>query len=168
IMSLAALAREGVIAAILMGIGDVVGQLMLEDKPIKDYSLGRTLRFSAIGLCFCGPILRLWYTKLDTLVAKDQSFFTRSMKKMALDQTLFDPPFILGMLYIVPWVNGESHNDIIRQIRNQYFSIVQRSFMLWPVAQVINFTFIPLRFQVTYVQAVFLIWNCYLSIKLNQ
>ncbi|XP_062138246.1 mpv17-like protein [Drosophila sulfurigaster albostrigata] len=167
-MSLAVLAREGRNAAIIMGAGDMIAQLAIEKKSFKDYDLGRTARFSAIGFCICGPVLRRWYIKLDTLVAKEQPVFKRSIKKMVLDQTCFAPPFTLFLSYLVPLVNGERHTTIVQRIREEYFSIMQRSYMLWPLAQVINFSVIPINYQVFYVQLVAVIWNCYLSIALNK
>ncbi|KAH8263063.1 hypothetical protein KR044_003833, partial [Drosophila immigrans] len=167
IMSLAVLAREGLIAGSIMCMGDMIAQLAIEKKPLKDYNLGRTARFSAIGFFVCGPLYRRWYIKLDTLVSKDQPSYQRSLKKMLLDQTLFAPPFTLLVTYLVPLVNGERHSDIVQRIREQYISIMKRSYMLWPLAQVINFTFIPLHYQVTFGQLVLMIWNCFLSIKLN-
>lgn len=40
--------------------------------------------------------------------------------------------------------------------------------MLWPMAQFINFTFVPLQYQVIYVQCIALLWNSYLSMMLNK
>lgn len=167
-MSLAVYAREGLNAALIMGAGDVIAQLAIEKKPLKDCDLGRTARFSAVGFCFVGPALRRWYIKLDSLVAKEQPSFQRGIKKMAIDQTCFAPPFTLSLAYLVPFVNGEKHENIVQGIRDGYFTIMKRSYMLWPLAQVINFSFIPIQYQVLYVQLIALIWNCYLSMVLNR
>ncbi|XP_062139607.1 mpv17-like protein [Drosophila sulfurigaster albostrigata] len=167
-MSLAILAREGFNAAIIMGISDMIAQLAIEKRSYKDYNLSRTARYSAIGLFVCGPLLRRWYIKLDTLVSKDQPALQRSLKKMVVDQTCFAPPFTLLLSYLVPLVNGERHADIVQRIREQYFTILQRGYMLWPLAQLINFTLIPINYQVLFVQLTLLIWNCYLSIALNE
>ncbi|KAH8386993.1 hypothetical protein KR093_003940, partial [Drosophila rubida] len=168
IMSLAVFAREGLNAAIIMGCGDAIAQLAIEQKPLKDYNVARTARYCAIGFFICGPVLRKWYTKLDTLVSKDQPTFKRGMKKMLVDQTCFAPSFTLLLSYIVPLFNGERHTAIVQRIRNDYVSIMQRSFILWPMAQVINFSLIPINYQVFYVQLIAVIWNCYLSMALNK
>ncbi|KAH8272265.1 hypothetical protein KR044_000022, partial [Drosophila immigrans] len=168
IMSLALLAREGLNAAVIMGAGDAIAQLAIEKKSIKDYNVGRTARFSAIGFFICGPVLRRWYIKLDRLVTKDQPRIKRSCKKVLLDQALFAPPFTLFLSYLVPFVNGERHSNIVQRIREEYFTIMQRSYMLWPLAQVVNFSLIPIGYQVLYVQIVAMVWNSYLSVMLNQ
>ncbi|KAH8299917.1 hypothetical protein KR044_007392, partial [Drosophila immigrans] len=167
-MSLAILAREGLNAAIIMGAGDVIAQLAIQKKSFKDYNIGRTARFATIGFCVVGPTLRKWFTTLDGLVAKEQPPLQRAVKKMLIDQAGFAPIFTLCLSYLVPFVNGEAHKDIIQRIRENNFMVMARSYMLWPMAQIINFTIIPLNFQVLYVQLIALIWNCYLSLVLNE
>lgn len=167
-MSLALYAREGLNAAIIMGAGDMIAQFAIEKKSFKDYNVGRTARFSAIGFCVVGPALRKWYVTLDRLIKKDQPAFQRGLKKMAIDQTCFAPPFTLVLSYLVPFVNGKRHKDIVKSIKENYVSIMKRSYMLWPIAQVINFSCIPVSYQVVYVQLIALIWNCYLSMVLNK
>ncbi|KAH8405813.1 hypothetical protein KR215_009686, partial [Drosophila sulfurigaster] len=167
-MSLQVLAREGLNCAIIMGAGDVIAQLAIEKKSYKDYNAGRTARFASIGLCFCGPVLRKWYMTLDDLVVKEQPSLQRAVKKMLIDQACFSPIFTLTLTYLVPFVNGEMHRDIVKRIKECYLMIMARSYLLWPMAQVINFALIPINFQVIYVQFIALIWNCYLSLVLNK
>lgn len=154
--------------AALMSIGDVIAQLLIEKKKINDWDVGRTLRFGGVGLVVVGPALRKWYSTLDRLVSKDQSAVKRGFKKMLLDQVVFAPPFTLFLSYLVPFVNGEKHNQIVQNIRETYFSVLKHGLMLWPLAQTINFIVVPAQYQIIYVQLVALIWNAYLSGVLNK
>ncbi|KAH8355110.1 hypothetical protein KR093_005797, partial [Drosophila rubida] len=167
-MSLVQFAREGLNVAIIMGAGDVIAQLAIEKKSYKDYNAGRTARFAGIGLCFAGPVLRKWYSTLDELVAKDQPAWQRVFKKVSIDQTCFSPLFTLSLSYLVPFVNGQAHKEIVERIRESYFRIMARGYMLWPMAQLINFSLIPLYLQVVFAQLIGLLWNCYLSLVLNE
>ncbi|KAL7744512.1 hypothetical protein ACLKA6_017036 [Drosophila palustris] len=151
-----------------MGAGDVIAQLAVEKKSYKDYNMERTAKFSAIGFCFVGPALRRWYIKLDTLVVKEQPAFHRGIKKMVIDQTCVAPPFTLILSYLVPFVNGKKHEEIVQSIRDGYVDLMKRSYTLWPLAQVVNFSLLPIQYQVLFVQLIALIWNCYLSMVLNK
>ncbi|XP_017963328.1 mpv17-like protein [Drosophila navojoa] len=159
--------REGVNVALLMGAGDMIAQFFIEKKEFSAWNISRTARFSAVGLIVVGPALRKWYSTLDRLVSKEQTPIKRGFKKMLLDQCLFAPPFTLLLSYLVPFVNGEKHEDIVQHVRQNYFTIMKNSFLLWPLAQTINFIVVPSQYQVIYVQIVALIWNCYLSDALN-
>lgn len=167
-MVLTGYVREGINVALIMGAGDIIAQLAMEKKTVSDWNHNRTLRFSAIGFCFVAPVMRKWYGKLDSLVAKNQPALRRGLKKMVLDQTCFAPPFTLCISYLVPFVNGEKHEHVVERLKQNYFGILRANYMLWPVAQVVNFTFVPVQYQVLYSQFIALIWNCYLSWMLNK
>lgn len=167
-MALSAYVREGINVALLMGAGDLIAQLAMEKKPISDWNYQRSLRFSALGFCVVAPVMRKWYGTLEGMVAKNQPPLDRGLKKMFLDQALFAPPFTLLISYLVPFVNGEKHDDIVDGLKKTYFDILKGNYMLWPVAQVVNFTLVPLQYQVIYAQCIALIWNSYLSWMLNK
>ncbi|EDV92010.1 mpv17-like protein [Drosophila grimshawi] len=167
-MALRGYLREGLNAALIMGAGDAIAQLVIEKKPFQDWDIARTARFTTLGLVFVGPALRKWYGTLDTFVSKQQSATRRGLKKMIIDQSCFAPPFTLVLSYVVPCINGEQHGRIVDRIKENYLSIMQRNYMLWPMAQTINFSLMPIQYQVIFAQIVAVFWNCYLSTKLNE
>lgn len=42
------------------------------------------------------------------------------------------------------------------------------NYKIWPLAQVINFTFVPIQHRVGFVQLVAIFWNAYLSWMANK
>ncbi|XP_068154448.1 mpv17-like protein [Drosophila tropicalis] len=167
-MSLRAYVKESVNVAIIMGAGDMIGQFLIEKRSLKNWDAARTARFSALGMVVIGPALKKWYGTLDGFVSKDQSHLKRGVKKMLMDQLLFAPPFSLAITFLVPFINGEKTDKIVERIKSDYFDILQKNYMLWPAAQVINFSFVPTQYQVIYAQLVAILWNCYLSVMLNK
>ncbi|XP_052857438.1 mpv17-like protein [Drosophila gunungcola] len=165
--SIRAYLKEGINVAAIMGLGDTIAQLAIEKKSLDEWDAGRTFRFSALGLVVVGPVLRRWYLFLESRVPKNQTPLRRGVTKMLLDQGLFAPPFTLFMSFLVPLVNGEPVDKIRQRIVDSYPTIMARNYMLWPAAQMINFSFVPLGYQVIYAQCIALIWNCYLSMMLN-
>ncbi|KAH8289178.1 hypothetical protein KR054_001348, partial [Drosophila jambulina] len=167
-MALRAYLREGLNVAAIMGLGDTVAQLFIENRRLNDWDAGRSLRFSALGMVFVSPVIRRWYLFLESKVPKELPAMQRGIRKMLTDQLLFAPPFTLTMICLVPLINGESPEQIRSRIQQSYFTILGRNYMLWPLAQVINFSYIPLAYQVLYVQVIAVIWNSYLSMVLNK
>uniref|UniRef100_A0A915JG59 Mitochondrial inner membrane protein Mpv17 n=1 Tax=Romanomermis culicivorax TaxID=13658 RepID=A0A915JG59_ROMCU len=62
-------------------------------------------------------------------------------------------------------------NDIrlaVQRCRNDFLEIFIAGLMIWPLAQCINFRFIPLRHRLIFNQSIALMWNTYLAWKTNQ
>ncbi|KAH8235507.1 hypothetical protein KR032_001718, partial [Drosophila birchii] len=167
-MALRAYLREGLNVAAIMGLGDTVAQLFIENRRLNDWDAGRTLRFTALGFVFVAPVVRRWYLFLDSRVPKELPAMQRGIRKMLTDQVLFAPAFTLAMSCLVPLINGESTEQVKSRIQGSYFTILGRNYMLWPLAQVINFSYVPLSYQVLYVQVIALFWNSYVSMMLNK
>ena len=120
------------------------------------------------GFFFVAPALKTWYGSLEKFVPKKYTSFQRGIAKMACDQSIFAPTFTVVITYLVSLVNGESLEQIKQRLRNDYVTIMLKNYQLWPAAQIINFTVIPLQYQVLFAQSVAVIWNCYLSWMLNK
>ena len=88
--------------------------------------------------------------------------------KMALDQGIFAPTFTVAITGVVSTVNGETVEQIKQRLHNDYLDMMLKNYQLWPAAQIINFTVIPLQYQVIFAQFVACIWNCYISMMLNK
>ncbi|KAH8329938.1 hypothetical protein KR067_009062, partial [Drosophila pandora] len=167
-MALRAYVAESINVAAIMGVGDGIAQFLIERRSLSDWDVGRTARFSALGFVVVGPVLRTWFTFMESRVSKKHTPMRRGLTKMVMDQALFAPVFTLAMSYMVPKINGEEEEKIRSRIRETYFTILSRNYMLWPMAQFINFSFVPLQYQVIYVQCIALLWNSYLSMMLNK
>ncbi|XP_011182356.2 mpv17-like protein [Zeugodacus cucurbitae] len=165
--SIRALISEGLRVGVIMAGGDVLCQTLVEKRELRNVDVNRMLKFGAVGVIYVGPVLKIWYGTLEKIVPKGSPPLKRALKKVALDQTLFAPAFIASLIGIFGLVNGESIPTIEDRFRNDYLTILSRNYMLWPAAQVINFSLVPLNYQVLYAQFISLIWNIYLSMKLN-
>ncbi|XP_004520122.1 mpv17-like protein [Ceratitis capitata] len=165
--SIRALITEGIRVGAIMGAGDALCQTWVENRELRNLDVNRMLRFASVGVVYVGPALKIWYGALDKIVSKSNPPMKRALKKMAIDQTAFAPAFIASLIGIFGLINGETTTVIKERFQNDYLSILSRNYMLWPAAQVINFSLVPLNYQVLYAQFVSLIWNTYLSMKLN-
>jgi len=162
-----------------MGTGDILAQRIdhhfkqqqqqleiLDDKDKKkenefkiDYQ--RVLTMTSVGICFSGPVLHYWYTSLDKIVVgTGRSVY---IKKMLLDQGVFAPVVISCFMGIMNTIHGKSLQDTQTKIKNDLFYALKANWMLWPAAQLINFSLVPPNLRVLYTSIVSIFWNIFLS-----
>ncbi|KAK0098628.1 hypothetical protein PV326_005961 [Microctonus aethiopoides] len=150
----------------LMAVGDQLAQNLVEKRKLKDLDFLRTAQFYAIGFCFGGPAVRTWYGILDKYIGSKGGLVT--IKKVAIDQILFAPTFIVLLLTTIGIMQGNDATSIKNKLKNEYTDILWNNYKLWPMVQLVNFAFVPLNYQVLVVQCVAVLWNCYVSYRTNR
>ncbi|XP_032810567.2 mitochondrial inner membrane protein Mpv17 isoform X2 [Petromyzon marinus] len=153
-------------AGSFVGVGDIISQQVVEHKGLRNHDRARTAKMMLIGFAFVGPVIGGWYRVLDRLVPGTTK--TVALKKMALDQGAFAPPFLVGFMSIVGTLNGLTNPQILDKLRRDYRDTLMANYYIWPAVQIANFYFIPLQHRLAVVQCVALIWNVYLSWKSNK
>lgn len=154
-------ATQAVQAGILMGLGDQIAQNFIDNSEIIDYV--RTMKFAGIGLFISGPATRTWYGILDKYIGSKG--YSIAMKKVACDQLLFAPTFIAVLLVTIGICQGKDIEKLKVKMRNEYSDILVTNYKVWPMVQLVNFSFIPLHYQALVVQSVALLWNSYISYR---
>ena len=82
---------------------------------------------------------------------------------MLISQGLVSPISLFLFYSIMPQMQGGTFADSIQQIRVKFWSTLQTSWSYWPVVQLINFVFVPQRYQAYFVNAFALAFNIYMS-----
>ncbi|KAJ1722087.1 hypothetical protein LPJ53_003456 [Coemansia erecta] len=166
--------------------GDIVAQCLVprfqtfsdaqanpRDRPA--YDPWRTLRFFAYG-CIFGPVAYKWYSLLDRrfplpmLVAGKASRAHSTAKalavgkRMAADQVVFAPVAIATFFAVMGTMEGKSVDEVRSGLRDRYPQALAGNYVLWPAAQLINFSLVPLIYRVPFSSLVSIAWNTYLSI----
>lgn len=113
-----------------------------------------------------GPGLRKWYGVLDKYVSA-KTPIGRTMQKMCIDQFIFAPIFLCGLLSAISYMQHQDTDRVKSKIQSDYFDILLANYSVWPVVQIINFQFVPLNYQVLLTQTVAVFWNIYFSWKAN-
>lgn len=143
---------------------------IVEGEKKKTWDLKRTLDFAIVGAIYYGPTLHLWYCKLLPKLA-DRFFSNRTklfrvLGSVAFDQIMFTPVFYCG--YFLADSIVESRNLMegsligLRQIRSKIIETLIADLALWPLATGINLWYVPLYYQVLYVNIVCLVWDIFL------
>ncbi|KAF2071206.1 hypothetical protein CYY_007474 [Polysphondylium violaceum] len=170
------LTTKSLSTGVLMGTGDILAQRI--DFHFKQQSLNkdnnntnddnrfkidyqRVLTMTSVGVLFSGPVLHYWYTSLDKIVVGSGK--TVYIKKMLLDQGVFAPIVISCFMGIMNTIHGKSLADTEQKIKNDLFYAMKANWMLWPAAQLINFSLVPPNLRVLYTSVVSIFWNIFLS-----
>ena len=160
-----------------MGMADVSTQVLIEGKTIgtaaKDpsteatdvsYDASRTLRWAFLGLVLHGPYFFAGFSFLDRKFATKAgsviSSKTVAQKTVAAQCFLFPPylTLLFGALGIL-----ENEPDIASKIRIRVPEAFVSGCVYWPVANSINFKFVPIHLRVPYLALSSGVWNSYLS-----
>ncbi|XP_024943935.1 protein Mpv17 isoform X2 [Cephus cinctus] len=149
-----------------MGLGDQLAQNVVERRKFENLDFIRTAQFFGIGFFIGGPATRTWYGILDRHFGSKGG--TVALKKVACDQLLFAPSFIVILLSTISALQGGNMEDIKSRLKNDYIDILKNNYKLWPVVQLVNFALVPLHYQVLVVQSVAVLWNTYISYRTNR
>lgn len=164
----------------LNALGDVVAQLTQDiiQPPKRDdvrvpYDINRTARFFAFGLAL-GPLIGRWNLLLEkhlplralpTRIGHQGKVSLRALgKRVAADQLIMAPIGLALFLGSMGIMEGRNKLHIQEKYRDLYKPLILANWQVWPVAQLINFRFMPLAYRVPFQSTCGVFWTLYLSI----
>lgn len=152
----------------LFGLGDFATQKSTQSSCQK-YDMQRTGRMMIWGGLLFAPIGHLWYNGLEKYITLIGSRGT--LLKIAADQLIFTPPITAFFFYSQQIMTNQNTNQSLlvswKALQNQVVETLKVSYMVWPIIHVGTFTYVPLRFQVLYINIMSLGWSSFLSLKAN-
>ena len=107
-------------------------------------------------------MLYFTYHKVLPLIAPGNSRLS-VFKKLVFTQTIFTLISMSAFYTAIPLMNGQDMTDIREEIGKKLWPTLVTNWKVWPVLQLINFSFVPVKLQVLYVAFFSLFFNCYLS-----
>ncbi len=130
--------------------------------PRKPYDLKRTLRFATFSPFLFIPPLHYYYSYFLPRFFPISGTFTL-LKRVLFDQlvipTIILPVFLFGM----PLYSGHSIKQAQFNLRTKFPLIYVRNWQFWPFVQLVNYRFIPIKFQILFGNCASIIWASYLS-----
>lgn len=142
----------------LNGLGDLLSQLVFEEG--KSWNVGRTTRFTLLGLLFVGPALHTWYQVLNRVVPSPK--LQGTIVRLALDQFAF-APFFIGSIFTLLLAAEGRISDVPLKMEQDFKETLITNWKVWIPFQFLNFKLVPLHLQVAGANAIALFWNIYIS-----
>ncbi|TKY58273.1 PXMP2/4 family protein 2 [Spatholobus suberectus] len=166
-------------SGLIWGAGDIAAQAVthytakthatMDEGDNKEFKINwkRVSTTSLFGLGFVGPVGHYWYEGLDRfirlrLMLKPNSFrFVAT--KVGLDGFLFGPLDLVVFFTYMGFSTGKSVPQIKEDVKRDFLPAFVLEGGIWPIVQVANFRFIPVRYQLLYVNFFCLLDSCFLS-----
>lgn len=174
-------------SGLLFGTGDCLAQFLFphedENGNKSKYDYYRTLRTVSYGSIFFAPIAVKWYSK--TLPFLRNPFISLKNRSIWSSRriTTFDNAFRVGIdqlffpgLIWIPMYNvvmstlamNEKPLEVAREkLEKNWWNILKTSWSVWPIFQIISFTFIPIHLRIVCSNVCSIGWNCFLSFVHN-
>lgn len=106
-----------------------------------------------------------WYKFLNFMFTSDPSMI-QVLERVLSDQLLYSPIFLFFFFSYSNFImEGGNKETLWIKINKVYISTLGYNLMVWPIAQIINFSIIPKQYQVPFSSSVGVLWNCFLSMK---
>lgn len=149
-----------VITSLALGVtSNLISQSI--SNPNGRLDIAKLARFATVSVAQT-PLIHLWYKLLEKLFGSINSKAIRVLVMVLSDQLIFSPLIVSFYLYLTAVLEGKKPE---KEVKTKLPSTLVLRWKIWPVAQILNFTLIPLQYRVLFGNLVALIWGIALSIR---
>ena len=131
-------------------------------KELFEHDWKRTADVAITGFTYSGPISHTWYAILEAVVRIEHRLLGILVRLM-LDIVIFSPVAVGGYFTWRALLNGEGLDGVALNLKVKWEKALYASWQFWPIANIVNFSFVPVQFRVLYNNMLSLLWSGYLS-----
>ncbi|KAH1005428.1 hypothetical protein HUJ04_006420 [Dendroctonus ponderosae] len=118
------------------------------------------VRMFIVGLGL-GPIHHYYYLYIAKVMPKRD--FKTVFTKIGLDQFMMSPICIGTFFYSMGALELKPIEKINEELKKKFLDVYMMDWCVWVPTQFINFYFVPVKYQVFYINAVTMLYNIFLS-----
>lgn len=166
------LSRSPVLTKAVISAGTfLLADLSAQSQEGRDYATldgKRMLRCAAVGLLLHGPMCHVFFGKLDRELIISKYFrggdaWFAPFAKVLVDQTAWSAAWNTTYLVAIGLLNGRGVGRTLGSVWRSAGTLVKSGWRLWPLANLVTYTLIPLQHRVLWVDTVELVWASVLS-----
>ncbi|KAF5823869.1 hypothetical protein HanRHA438_Chr01g0043981 [Helianthus annuus] len=167
-------------SGLIWGFGDIAAQTVTHASSVKrnpnlaseeekelHINWRRVATTSLFGMAFVGPVGHFWYEGLDRFLKVKLQYQPKSIRfvatKVALDGIIFGPVDLFVFFTYMGFASGKTFNQVKDDVKRDFLPALVLEGGIWPMVQVANFRFIPVKYQLLYVNSFCLLDSCFLS-----
>ena len=138
------------------GIGDIIEQMFeIVAKVESSWNRQRTLKMASTGLSV-GILAHYWYKILD---ARRKSL----AQKIFLTQLVYSPICLVAFFVTLGILNRSPWREVLDNFLEKGRRIYVAEWFIWPLALIVNFGLVPLRYRILFDSSVSLGFDVYSS-----
>ncbi|KAK8602231.1 hypothetical protein V6N13_058120 [Hibiscus sabdariffa] len=177
-LSLHPVKTQVISSGFLWGVGDIAAQYIThstaknrlqfkdEDQEFK-VNWKRVAVTSTFGFGFVGPVGHFWYAGLDKFIKMRLQLRPKSARfvaaKVAMDGLIFGPFDLFVFFTYMGFSTGKTVAQVKEDVKRDFLPALILEGGIWPIVQVANFRYVPVRYQLLYVNIFCLLDSAFLS-----
>ncbi|WJX54262.1 hypothetical protein P8452_40167 [Trifolium repens] len=122
---------------------------------------------SMFGLGFVGPVGHFWYEGLEKFISLRLKLMPKTAQsvatKVAMDGLIFGPVHLFVFFTYMGLSAGKTIPQVKEDLKTNYFPALVLEGGVWPIVQVFNFRYVPVKYQLLYVNLFCLLDSAFLS-----
>ena len=154
------LLRAGLTSGAIHVMADTLAQLVESRGSMEEHDYRRTLTFGIVGATLHGPYFQRAFAMLDKRLPA-----TAVLKKTAITQVLLNPPYLVLLFAWLGTLEGRQFpEEVAQNVSDKIVPAFWAGNLFWPVANFLNFRYLPPQHRVAYVASCGAVWNTFISL----
>mmetsp|Transcript_22334 Transcript_22334/g.37364 ORF Transcript_22334/g.37364 Transcript_22334/m.37364 type:complete len:216 (+) Transcript_22334:109-756(+) len=151
-------------------LGDIIAQSLERDKRQSEFRLDlkRSFQLGMLGVFINGVFMPHWYRALDKVLGSSAENLVNLGLKVVADQLVFAPFAMISFFYVSALRSASTweaaFSSFCAKIKEEGASTYAADWLLWPMANCVNFRYVPLIYRPSFTAGVQLIWQTFMSI----
>ena len=162
--------RKAIESCFLWSCGDIISQYVTERSAPQEkkkgpgnwYNPQRTLRSASFAVTVYTPLAFGWYHQIVPRTFPGTTKIDLA-KKVIADQLIFGPVLVTSFFLVMPMFEFKNPAQCVDRWKKEFFSTMQRNWLVWGPIQIFNFNFVPLQYRILVNNLVSIPWSGYLA-----